>query len=162
MIPKISFKKFLDTIKLPKASEQGLKAHLYIKGITEETGNLNRLIRCIDYDLGFQMSDGISPKPTFTTMTITKPADKHSPTLALTALTNLTVPTMTLYFYNTKAAKVQYMIIMNHISILSNKQHMDPGGKDLLETVSFSFSKIEWNYENSSAGWDLIKNRPVK
>jgi type VI protein secretion system component Hcp len=160
--PKVSFKSLLGFMKRPKKpSKEGYKAYLYIEGITAETGDLNRLIQCVDFDHGFHMSGGISPKPDFTGMTIRKPVDSHSPPLALAALTALTIPTMILYFYSTKATKVRDMIIMHNSHLTSVKLHTDPAGKGLMETLVFDVSKIQWNFASSSAGWDLLKNRPI-
>lgn len=153
------FKRLLSITKRPKKIPNLCKLFIYIEGITEETGDLKRLIRCIDYEHGFHMSGGISPKPDFTGMTITKAVDRHSPPLALAALTNLTIPTMILYFYSTKTTKVRDLIIMHNSNLKSVKQHTECS--HLLETLIFDVNKIQWNFDSSSAGWDLLKNRPI-
>ncbi len=155
------FKGLQALFKIPKAAGDSYNIYLYLQGITKETGNLNRLIRCTDYDHGFHMSGGISPKPEFTGMTIKKPVDRHSPPLALAALTNLTIPTMTLYFYCTRTSQVRHMLLMHNITIKSVKQHIGQSGKGFSETLVLIFTKIQWNFGTASAGWDLLKNQPT-
>ncbi|EEG76258.1 type VI secretion system tube protein Hcp [Dethiobacter alkaliphilus] len=139
---------------------EGIDVCLYLKGITEETGDLNRLIRCYEYNQYLQMPVQASANPKLSTITLTKPVDSYTPVLNLAAATNLIIPRAILYFYNNAAKQIQYMITLHDVFISSTRQYLKTD-KNLCDTFTLGFDKIKWEYKSSSTGWDLSGKKPL-
>ncbi|MDW7650201.1 MAG: type VI secretion system tube protein Hcp [Bacillota bacterium] len=143
----------------PDVQKENVHTYLYLKNITEETGELKRLIRCHRYEQSLLIPGQPSPVPKFSNVTLTKSADKFTPTLNLAASTDLKIPSAILYFYCTKAKCVQYMVTLSDAFIKSTRQYLEEGM--LCDTFSLGFTKIKWEYHGYSTGWDLSTNQPL-
>ena len=144
--------------RLKEEKHNEIEAYLYLKTITEETGDLNRLIHCLEYNQCLQMPVQPSANPHLSSITVTKEVDRYTPALNLAAATYLTIPTGILYFYNNRTKRIHYMITIFDVFISSTRQYLE---NKLLDTFTLGFGKIQWEYNSSSAGWDLANKKPL-
>ena len=131
--------------------------YLYLKSITEETGDLKRLIRCYEYNQSLQMPVKASANPSMSGITLTKAVDRYTPALNLAVAINLVIPNAIIYFYSAKSKRIHYMITLTDVFISSTKQYLR---KKLCDTFTLEFNKIKWEYDSSSSSWDLISKKP--
>ncbi len=141
-------------------NNEGIDLCLYLKGVTEETGDFRRLIRCYEYNQYLKMPAKASANLNLSTITLTKKVDRFTPVLNLAAATNLTIPDAILYFFNNKTKKIHYMITLYDVFISSTRQYLKPG-KDLCDTFTLGFDKIKWEYNSTSTSWNITRKKPL-
>ena len=140
----MSFLKFLSK---HQQKNEGIDLCLYLKGVTEETGDIKRLIRCYEYN------------QYLSNITLTKTVDSYTPVLNFAAATNLIIPDAILYFFNNKSKKIHYMITLYDVFISSTRQYLKPG-KELCDTFTLGFNKIKWEYDSTSTSWNITRKKP--
>ncbi len=143
-----------------QGENEEIELYIYLKSITEETGDLKRLIRCYEYSQLMQMPAQASANPNMSGISMTKLVDKYTPALNLAAAINLIIPNAVLYFYCTKSKRIHYMITLNDVFISSTKQYLERKRNTLCDTFTLEFNKIKWEYNSTSTGWDLTRKKP--
>jgi type VI secretion system secreted protein Hcp len=108
----------------------------------------------------------------FQDFTIVKTLDKATPKLAVACAGGDHIKSVILELCRAGTDKVKYKEYKMTNCIVSSISHVGGGGKEIEESVSFNYGKIEWTYtqqkrEDGSgggqvpAGWDLQVNKKV-
>jgi type VI secretion system secreted protein Hcp len=152
-----------------------------IEGDSRDSGH-DKEIEVTSYSLGANMmlssagsaGSATTERASFQDFVVTKNLDKASAPLLLAVAKGTTFATVLLSVERPdgKGGKVKYMEYKLTDAVLSSYSTSHGGTGLPMESLSFGYGKIEWNYiptdpatgdaqGNVSAGWDLGLNKPV-
>ncbi len=134
-------------------------------------------IDVLSFSFGVQMPSGSvigggggTGKANFNNLVVTKLVDKTTPTLFLNCASGVRVARATLYVRPSNSTNDTYKLLLQDLTITGVTTSGAAAGERPTESVSFSFSKIQWFYQAFDAngapsgasvvtGWDLVANK---
>jgi type VI secretion system secreted protein Hcp len=111
-----------------------------------------------------------SGKVNFNNLVVSKYVDKTSPTLSLNCASGIHLSKATLYLRPANATNDTYKLLLQDVLVTSISTSAVAAGERPMESVSFSFTKIQWFYQALDAngapsggsvvsGWDVTANK---
>ena len=111
-------------------------------------------------------------KVSFNNLVVSKYVDKSTPTLSLNCASGFHLAKATLYLRPANATNDTYKLVLQDVLVTSINTSAAASGERPTESVSFSFTKIQWFYQALDAngapsggsvvsGWDITANKKI-
>ncbi len=115
-------------------------------------------------------SGGLGSKASFSNLSVTKLVDKSTPSLFFFCASGTHLAKATLYVRPANSTNDMYKVILQDVVIASVNNTFAAGGDRPTETITLSYSKIQWSYQALDAnggfsgapsvtGWDIVQNK---